>query len=127
MSNDENLRAFVLDQLTDLGTFETKTMFGGTALLIEGRAFAKIKHGALWLKAGDANRGDFLDQDMPQYSYGIDNARKLNYFKKPTDVLEDPDELVLCAAKSVVAPLNCKTQRTEICRRVRCTRRCELT
>ena len=106
MSNDENLRAFVADQLTDLGIFETKSMFGGTALLIDGKAFAKVKNGALWLKVGDANRTDFVDQDMPQYSYGKDNARKLNFFKTPTDVLEDADELMVWASKSVDAALN---------------------
>jgi TfoX/Sxy family transcriptional regulator of competence genes len=106
MSDDSNLRAFVLDQLTDLGTFETKSMFGGIALLIDGKAFAKVKNGALWLKVGDANRTDFVDQGMPQYSYGKDNARKLNFFKAPTDVLEDADELVVWASKSVDAALN---------------------
>ena len=106
MSNDENLRTFVLDQLKELGTFESKSMFGGTALLIEGKAFAKVKNGALWLKVGDANRTDFLDQDMPQYSYGKDNARKLHFFKTPTEVLEDADELVRWASKSVDAALN---------------------
>lgn len=105
MSDGENLRAFVLDQLTDLGTFETKSMFGGTALLIDGKAFAKVKNGALWLKVGDANRTDFVDQDMPQYSYGEGNVRKLNFFKTPTDVLEDADELVVWASKSVDAAL----------------------
>jgi len=106
MSDDANLRAFVLDQLTDLGTFETKSMFGGTALLIDGKAFAKVKNGALWLKVGDANRTDFVDQGMPQYSYGKDNSRKLNFFKTPTDVLEDADELVVWASKSVDAALS---------------------
>jgi len=106
MSNDENLRAFVVDQLANLGTFETKSMFGGTALLIDGKAFAKVKNGALWLKVGDDNRTDFVDQDMPQYSYGKDDARKLNFFKTPTDVLEEADELVVWASKSVDAALN---------------------
>jgi TfoX/Sxy family transcriptional regulator of competence genes len=95
-----------MDQLADLGAFETKSMFGGTALLIEGKAFAKVKNGELWLKVGDANRTDFEDQDMPQYRYGKDNARKLNFFKTPTDVLEDADKLVQWASKSVDAALN---------------------
>ncbi|MEM9320742.1 MAG: TfoX/Sxy family protein [Pseudomonadota bacterium] len=97
MSNDDNLRAFVLDQLTDLGEFETKASFGGTAPLIDGKAFAKFKNGALRLKVGDAKRTDFADQDMPQYRYGTDNARKLNIFNTSPDVLEDADKLVAWA------------------------------
>jgi len=31
MSEDKEFKTFVLDQLADLGAFETKAMFGGTA------------------------------------------------------------------------------------------------
>lgn len=106
MSEDREFKTFVLDQLADLGAFETRAMFGGTALLVEGTAFAKVKHGALWLKVGDANRADFLEKEMPQYTYGKDNARKLNFFKTPADILEDTEALVAWASKSIDAALN---------------------
>ena len=106
MPDDKEFKAFVLDQLADLGAFETKAMFGGTALLVEGKAFAKVKHGVLWLKADDANRADFLKKGMPQYTYGKDNARKLNFFMTPPDVLEDADTLVAWAWKSIDAASN---------------------
>lgn len=108
MAEDKEFRDFVLDQLADLGSFETKSMFGGTALLVDGTAFAKVKHGALWLKVGDANRGDFLAHDMPQYTYGKDNARKLNFFKTPPEVLEDSDALVAWASRSIATALESK-------------------
>ena len=106
MSEDKEFKTFVLDQLADLGAFETKAMFGGTALLVEGTAFAKVKHGALWLKVGDANRTDFLEKEMPQYTYGKGNTRTLNFFRTPPDVLEDADALVAWASKSIDAALN---------------------
>lgn len=108
MPDDKEFKAFVLDQLSDLGEFETKSMFGGTALLVEGTAFAKVKHGALWLKVGDANRSDFLEKGMPQYTYGKDNARRLNFFKAPPDVLEDADALVAWAKRSLNVALRSK-------------------
>ena len=111
MPGDKEFKAFVLDQLSDLGAFETRAMFGGTALLIEGAAFAKIRHGALWLKVGNANRTDFVEKDMPQYTYGRDNARKLNFFRTPTDVLEDADTLVAWASKSVDEALTGQARR----------------
>jgi DNA transformation protein len=106
MPDDKEFKAFVLDQLADLGAFETKVMFGGTALLVEGKAFAKVKHGVLWLKADDANRADFLKKGMPQYTYGKDNARTLKFFKAPPEVLEDTEALVVWASKSIDAALN---------------------
>lgn len=108
MPEDKEFKAFVLDQLADMGEFETKSMFGGTALLVQGTAFAKVKHGALWLKAGDANRDDFLQEGMPQYTYGKDNTRRLNFFKTPPDVLEDAEVLVVWAKRSLDVALERK-------------------
>lgn len=100
MPEDTLFRDHVLDQLSGMGTFETKSMFGGTAVLRDGIAFAKIKHGALWLKVDDTNRDDFIEMDMPQYTYGKDNSRKLNFFQTPEDVLEDRVALTHWANKA---------------------------
>ena len=70
MKMDSEFRNYVLDQLDGIGKFETKNMFGGTALLKNGNAFAKIKHGSLWLKVDDNNLHDFIEQGMNQYTYG---------------------------------------------------------
>lgn len=72
MANDSEFKSYVMDQLVGLGEFETKSMFGGTALLRNGAAFAKVKHGALWLKVDDGNRDEFIEHGMPQYTYGKD-------------------------------------------------------
>mgnify|MGYP001585000789 CR=1 FL=1 len=77
MPLNESYEDFVLDQLSDRGRFETKNMFGGVALLHRGAAFAKIKHGKVWLKVDDSNRDDFSKLGMRQDSYGKDNARRL--------------------------------------------------
>ena len=83
-----------------MGEFETKNMFGGTAILRNVAAFAKVKHGFLWLKVDVGNINDFVDRDMPQYTYGKDNSRKLNFFQTPVEVLEDTETLILWAAKA---------------------------
>ena len=74
---------------------------GGVALLHRGSAFAKIKHDRVWLKVDDSNREDFEKLGMQQYTYGKDNARKLNFFETPVDVLEDAEELVAWARESM--------------------------
>ncbi len=100
MAKDTEFTSFVMDQLSSIGDFETKNMFGGTALLKDGSAFAKVKHGALWLKADSSNRDDFLERDMPQYTYGKDNKRQLNFFMTPPDVLDDAEALTQWALKA---------------------------
>jgi DNA transformation protein len=105
MAVDESFRDFVFDQLAGLGTLETKNMFGGVALFHKGKAFAKIKHGAVWLKVDDSNREAFSKLGMAQYTYGKDGSRKLNFYETPADVLENADEFVAWARRSMKAAL----------------------
>lgn len=101
MALNEDFKNFVLDQLQGLGDFETKRMFGGVALLLQGTAFAKIKHDKVWLKVNDSNRSDFDNLGMKQYTYGKDNSRKLNFYETPVEIIEDRDKLKDWAKKSV--------------------------
>jgi len=104
MAVNQSYADFILDQLSGLGDFQTKRMFGGLALLKEGKAFAKIKHDTVWLKVNDANRQDFEGRGMPQYTYGKDNSRKLNFYEAPIEIIEDRDELVKwCETSMTVA------------------------
>jgi len=108
MPVDTEFRDHILDQLSDMGEFETKNMFGGTAILRDGTAFAKIKHGSLWLKVDDGNINDFLEKGMVQYTYGKDNSRKLNFYETPVEVLEDADLLIQWATKACEAAIRSK-------------------
>ena len=103
MTIDTVFKDYVLDQLNGIGEFETKNMFGGTAVLRNGTAFAKIKHGSLWLKVDDKNINDFIKQGMQQYTYGKDNSRKLNFYETPAEVLEDSDMLARWAKTALEA------------------------
>ena len=100
---DAEFRSHVLDQLSGMGEFETKNMFGGTAILRNGVAFAKVKHGSLWLKVDNGNIDEFVEKGMAQYTYGKDNSRKLNFFETPVEVLEETDTLIQWAFKSCEA------------------------
>jgi TfoX/Sxy family transcriptional regulator of competence genes len=108
MTIDTEFKDYVLDQLNGIGEFETKNMFGGTAVLRNGTAFAKIKHGTLWLKVDDANINDFIVQGMPQYTYGKDNSRKLNFYETPVEILEKADMLMCWAEKALEAATRAK-------------------
>ena len=105
MPLDTEFRDYVLEQLSGMGKFETKNMFGGTAVMRNGAAFAKIKHGVLWLKVDDSNIIDFIKQGMAQYTYGKDNSRKLNFYETPAEVLEDGDMLIRWATKACEAAI----------------------
>ena len=93
MATNEEFKNFILDQLQGLEDFDTKKMFGGTVLLHQGSAFAKIKHDILWLKTDETNIKEFENAGMKQYTYGKDNSRKLNFFETPLEIIEDRDKL----------------------------------
>ena len=103
MSINTEFRDYILDQLSCMGAFETKNMFGGTALLRNGSAFAKIKHGTLWLKVADNNINDFIERGMTQYTYGKGNSRKLNFYDTPAEILEEPERLIQWTQKAIEA------------------------
>ena len=105
---DTDFRDYILDHLSDVGEFETKNMFGGTAVLKNGVAFGKIKHGSFWLKVDEKNIMDFLEKSMVQYTYGKDNSRRLNFYETPAEVLEDRKVLGVWAAKSCEAATRSK-------------------
>jgi DNA transformation protein len=106
MALNEEFKNFVLDQLQGIGEFETKRMFGGLALLHQGSAFAKIKHDKVWLKVDESNLLDFKEQGMPQYTYGKDNSRKLNFYETPIEIIEDRDKLKDWVKKSIKVAMN---------------------
>ena len=101
MALNEEFKNFVLDQLQGIDEFETKRMFGGLALLLQGSAFAKIKHDKVWLKVDESNLEDFKEQGMKQYTYGKDNSRKLNFYETPIEIIEDRDKLKDWVKKSI--------------------------
>ncbi|MEG3619905.1 TfoX/Sxy family protein [Magnetovibrio sp. PR-2] len=109
MSAQTEFKTYILDQLSPMGEFETKNMFGGTAVLKSGAAFAKIKHGCLWLKVDDQTVDEFIAKGMPQYTYGKDNSRKLNFYEAPPELLEDQDALIEWANKASDAALRSKS------------------
>ena len=106
MALNDEFKNFVLDQLQEIGEFETKRMFGGLALLSHGSAFAKIKHEKVWLKVDESNLADFQEQGMTQYTYGKDNSRKLNFYETPIEIIEDRDKLKDWVKKSIKVAVN---------------------
>ena len=108
MPVNKDFEDFILDQLDGIDQIETKRMFGGLALLYQGSAFAKIKHGKVWLKVDDHNKTEFEKLGMKQYTYGKNNDCKLNFFETPVEVMEDNVQLKTWAKRSLQAAIQKK-------------------
>ena len=111
-------RAFVLDQLAELGDVTPRSMFGGVGLYCRGVFFAILAHDRLYFKTDDRSRRDYTRARMPAFrpyrgrsarnsstskSSASKSPASKSYFAVPLSVLEDPNELTVWARKAVAA------------------------
>jgi DNA transformation protein len=94
---------YVLDQLKPLGPVQSRRMFGGAGVYLDGVIFAIIADDVLYLKVNEANRPDYEAAGMgPFQPYG-DSSFVMSYYEVPAEVLEDVEQLVLWARKALAA------------------------
>lgn len=96
-------RAFVLDQLEDLGAVTPRSMFGGVGLYCRDLFFGIIARDVLYLKVDDLTRGDYERAGMHPFKPYRDRSGTMQYYAVPVDVLESAADLVRWARKAVGA------------------------
>jgi DNA transformation protein len=96
-------RAFVLDQLEELGDVTSRSMFGGVGLYCRGLFFGIIARDTLYLKVDDRNRRDYERAGMKPFKPYADRPGTMRYYAVPLDVLESAPELISWARKAVAA------------------------
>jgi DNA transformation protein len=101
MAVTPSYRAFVLDQLGQVGPVTTRSMFGGVTFFIDGMAFALAAEDRLYFKVDDGNRGDFEAQEMGPFLPFGDPAKPMQYYELPEEVLEDPEQLAIWVRKAL--------------------------
>ena len=96
---------YIVDQLSELGPFTHKKMFGGVGFFYEGKMFAAIMEDTFRLKVDDTNKEDFVSRGMGPFQHG---KGSMPYYEVPVDVLENKKELAIWAKKSAVIALKKK-------------------
>jgi len=97
----DTFKAFVLDQLAEVGDVTPKSMFGGVGLYHRGVFFGIIARDALFLKVGEANSADYERAKMKPFKPYPDREGTMKYCSVPLDVLESAPELAVWARKSI--------------------------
>lgn len=93
---------YVLEQLAGLGRVTPRRMFGGVGLYQDERIFGLIAGDTLYFKVNDSNRRDYEARGMDRFRPFADKPHwSMTYYTVPADTLEDADECVLWARKSV--------------------------
>ena len=102
MAVNEDYLNFINDQLSGLGSYETKPMFGGIGFFKEGLMFAMLGKGVFRLKADELNKADFEERGIARF-LSDKNTKGLPYYEVPAEILEDKDELCIWAKRSFEA------------------------
>jgi DNA transformation protein len=118
MAVSEDYLTYVLGQLAGLEHVAWRRMFGGIGLYYQDRFFAIITGDTVYFKVSDANRGDYVSRGMHPFRPYPDKPMRrdpdtprgsMAYYEVPADVLEDPEECVTWARRSVaVASVSAK-------------------
>ncbi len=104
MAVTEEYLQFVLEQLQGLGNVISRRMFGGVGVYQDDRFFAIIMDDSLYFKVNDANRSDYVARGMGRFRpYPNKPHLSMTYYELPADVLEDTDECVAWARRSLAS------------------------
>jgi DNA transformation protein len=112
MAVTREFSAYVLEQLRLLPSVTSRRMFGGIGLYSDGLFFALLAEDTLYCKVDDGNRPDYVQRRMQPF-VPFPNKPGMNYYEVPADVLEDAEELVRWARKSVAVALTAANQKVK--------------
>jgi DNA transformation protein and related proteins len=94
--------AYVLEQLAGLGSLRSNRMFGGIGLYSRELFFGLIDDDTLFFKTDESNIAPYRERSMPRFMPFPDRPEAvLGYHQVPADVIEDAEQLVEWARKSV--------------------------
>ncbi|WP_396593147.1 TfoX/Sxy family protein [Brevundimonas sp. R86498] len=103
MAYDPEFGAWVREHFAGLGPIEIKRMFGGAGVYADGRIFALLDDGVVWLKADDVHSERLVAAGARQFSFPTKTGETMAmaYWSMPEAVMDDPDEAVAWARQSV--------------------------
>jgi DNA transformation protein len=93
---------YVLEQLERTGKVTSRRMFGAVGLYCDGVFFGIVDDDTLYFKVDDSTRSHYEARGMkPFCPYRDKPDVSMSYYTVPADVLDDSEELVAWARRSV--------------------------
>lgn len=99
----DSFKDFVLDQLREMPALTGKAMFGGHGLYQGATFFGIIHKGRLYFKTNDVTQPLYRARGMQPFRPSAKQTLT-QYYEVPTDILEDPDRLIVWARRAVTLP-----------------------
>lgn len=98
--------AHIVDLLQFIGPVESRSMFGGFGVFLEGLMFGLIADNELYLKVDTENRQDYEDLGLQAFTYGKNGREfKMSYYQAPEEAMEDAQLLSTWASSAYGAAM----------------------
>jgi DNA transformation protein and related proteins len=104
----ESFKAFVLDQLEELGDVTPRSMFGGVGLYHRGVFFGILARDTMYMRVDDRNRPAYEDAGMKAFKPYPGRGGTMRYYSVPLEVLESPIDLAEWARQAIAAAAETK-------------------
>ena len=86
---EKEFASYVVDLLQSVGPCESKRMFGGFGIFLEGLMFGLIADNVLYLKVDDENRQRFEDEGLLPFTYDKNGkSMQMSYSQAPEEAME---------------------------------------
>ena len=105
MAYDRAFGDWVREHLAALGPIEIKPMFGAASVYADGRIFALLDDGVIWLKADEDNAPALIDAGGRQFTFAAKDGgtMEMAYWSLPEPAVDDAEEAVRWARSSIEA------------------------
>ena len=86
--------AHIVDLLQFIGPVESRSMFGGFGMFLEGLMFGLVAGNELYLKVDTQNLQDYEDLGLQAFSFEKNGRQiKMSYYQAPEEAMEDAELL----------------------------------
>tara|TARA_B110000881_G_scaffold157234_1_gene140061 strand:- start:833 stop:1201 length:369 start_codon:yes stop_codon:yes gene_type:complete len=86
--------AHIVDLLQFIRPVESKSMFGGFGMFLEGLMFGLVAGNELYLKVDTQNLQDYEDLGLQAFSFEKNGRQfKMSYYQAPEEAMEDAELL----------------------------------
>jgi len=98
--------AYILEQLAGVKDLRSRRMFGGVGLYSGELFFGLIDDDTVFFKTDSTNSADYIARNMPRFMPFPERPEAvMAYYQVPADLIEDNEELLAWARKSVAVAL----------------------
>lgn len=98
--------AHIVDLLQLIGPVESKSMFGGFGMFLEGLMFGLVAGNELYLKVDTQNLQDYEDLGLQAFSFEKNGRQfKMSYYQAPEEAMEDAELLSDWASNAYCAAM----------------------